>query len=57
MCVYREMRKSYSDGCKTRADFVHRNCDSRARTRGKGGGGVLPPISYIGVCGAKGYGF
>ena len=24
---------------------------------GRGGGGVLPHISYIGVCGAKGYGF
>ena len=25
--------------------------------KGPGGGGVLPYIGYIGMCGAKGYGF
>ena len=31
-------------------------CYFEARAGG-GGGGVLPYMSYIGMCGAKGYGF
>ena len=38
-------------------DVWWRTCDLKLRRTLGGGGGVLPYMGYIGMCGAKGYGF
>ena len=39
-------------GSMSRSVYKHLKC-----LRSRGGGGVLPYIGYIGMCGPKGYGF